>query len=344
MAPPVRVVRILHRRRTPRPARWRPAAPRRCTAATHRRRSTRGRARRPRRGGRRAVRRAATRGRSPCGRRAASHAARCRRRERRRRGSGGAGDAVEPQVLRDQRLRVARRTTGRARRGSRGAGTRTLRDPIGAGVCANLRDVLVGPALHHADRRQRARPPRRTRAPECTATALTRSRIAHAHDRGQRAARRHARDQDPLAVDPVDAAHAADLRGDDRGLALAVHRALLEPVPAAPRVGGVLLPRQQHHASGRGRPGRRRACPARIPRASAGSRGTARAAARASSASGPSARRRGSRGSARRSARSRPIRGTRTSSRTRSGRARARGGTSGRCSAFVRDQRLPIIG
>ena len=60
--------------------------------------------------------------------------------------------------------------------------------------------------------------------PECTNDAGDELRPAHAEHRGERAAGRHAGDEHALAVDPVPAAHRADLRGDDRRLAAAARR------------------------------------------------------------------------------------------------------------------------
>src|SRR4029078_8675052 len=44
----------------------------------------------------------------------------------------------------------------------------------------------------------------------------------------------------------IPASYGANLRSDDGRLAVATHRARVEPVPASPGIGGVLLPREQN--------------------------------------------------------------------------------------------------
>jgi len=153
---------------------------------------------------------------------------------------------VEGQVLADQRNGVAGRDdiVGAAVHGQQRHAQCTRRCRC-ARCERNLLDILVRPLLHD---RERLRHGRRRPAGESRMHGDRRDKAGkmHAEHRRQCAAGRHAGDEDASAIDAIAASDAADLRRDDGRLALSIHRALVEPVPASPRIRRVLLPRQQY--------------------------------------------------------------------------------------------------
>ncbi len=240
--------------------------------------------------------------------------------------------AVEREVLAHERNGIAQ--ARRPRRGRRAL--RAAARAISCGIAASRTATAIastscsGPRFSTLIAVMRGRR-RAARDARMHGDRRDETRKAHAEDGRERAARRHARDEDALAIDAIRAAHAADLRRDDGRFAVAMRRARVEPVPAPPWIGRVLLRRQEDHAFLRGRRTRRCACRARSRRPSACSRGS-------STTSGDRRKRERALWNVHEVVAARPYGGCAADpavrgelrSRTRSGRAPARGGTSRR--------------
>ena len=74
-------------------------------------------------------------------------------------------------------------------------------------------------------------------------------RMTQSQYRGERTAGGHTDRDHAARVRAITMPHEANLRGDDRCLAVAARGRRVEPVPAAPGIGRFGLPRQKHEAA-----------------------------------------------------------------------------------------------
>ena len=119
-----------------------------------------------------------------------------------------------------------------------------LRGCSAASVAPDPLDIGIGSAFHYAERRHR----RSRGAAGKTGMhdrGLNKIGTANAEHGGKRAARGHARDENPFCVRAIFANDGFDLRGDNGGFAVAFGGPQIEPVPAVPGIRGFLLARQQ---------------------------------------------------------------------------------------------------